>query len=65
MLVEELTDLYIKFRLEQAAGVVCKVIYPIPVSSFKDKIHLVPVSHIYKDNFFIFQPIKKQKIIQH
>ena len=37
MLVEELTDLYIKFRLEQAAGVVCKVIYPIPVSSFKGK----------------------------
>ena len=37
MLVGELTDLYIKFRLEQAAGVVCKVIYPIPVSSFKGK----------------------------
>jgi tetrahydromethanopterin S-methyltransferase subunit A len=27
----------IKFQLEQAAGVVCKVIYPIPVSSFSGK----------------------------
>ncbi|CAN5852550.1 hypothetical protein BH23THE1_BH23THE1_15900 [soil metagenome] len=33
-LVGEITDLNIKFQLEQAAGVVCKVIYPIPVSSF-------------------------------
>jgi tetrahydromethanopterin S-methyltransferase subunit A len=36
-LVGELTDLNIKFQLEQAAGVVCKVIYPIPVSSFNGK----------------------------
>ncbi|MDN5846955.1 MAG: hypothetical protein L0H53_11850 [Candidatus Nitrosocosmicus sp.] len=27
----------IKFQLEQAAGVVCKVIYPIPVTSFSGK----------------------------
>ena len=27
----------IRFQLEQAAGVVCKVIYPIPVSSFNGK----------------------------
>jgi len=37
LVVGELTDLYIKFRLEQAAGAVCKVIYPIPVSAFKGK----------------------------
>jgi tetrahydromethanopterin S-methyltransferase subunit A len=36
-LAGELTDLNIKFQLEQAAGVVCKVIYPIPVSSFNGK----------------------------
>ena len=36
-LVGELTDLKIKFQLEQAAGVVCKVIYPIPISSFSGK----------------------------
>lgn len=36
-LVGELTELNIKFQLEQAAGVVCKVIYPIPVSSFNGK----------------------------
>jgi tetrahydromethanopterin S-methyltransferase subunit A len=36
-LVGEKTDLNIKFQLEQAAGVVCKVIYPIPVSSFTGK----------------------------
>ncbi|MDQ3083584.1 MAG: tetrahydromethanopterin S-methyltransferase subunit A [Thermoproteota archaeon] len=36
-LVGELTDLNIKFQLEQAAGLVCKVIYPIPVSSFSGK----------------------------
>jgi tetrahydromethanopterin S-methyltransferase subunit A len=36
-LVGDLTDLNIKFQLEQAAGVVCKVIYPIPVSSFNGK----------------------------
>ena len=27
----------IKFQLEQAAGVVCKVMYPIPISSFSGK----------------------------
>ena len=36
-LVGELTDLNIKFKLEQAAGVVCQAIYPIYVSSFSGK----------------------------
>jgi tetrahydromethanopterin S-methyltransferase subunit A len=36
-LVGELTDLNIKFKLEQAAGAVCKIIYPIPVTSFIGK----------------------------
>ena len=49
----QLTTSEIKFTIENAF---CRL-----VTSFKDKIHLVSVSHIYKDNFFIFQPIKKKK----
>lgn len=32
--VGEFSNLGLKFQLEQVAGVVCKVVYPIPLSSF-------------------------------
>ena len=47
-LVGELTDLNIKFKLEQAAGAVCKIIYPIPVTSFIGKGTEVAVWYTFK-----------------